>query len=72
MRVVKPLLRLPAVEDATGLKKSAIYQRLREGRFPQPVRLGAKAVAWRSEEVQQWIDSRPRVEAQEDKPDAIK
>lgn len=55
------LLRLPQVEKACGLKKSAIYARIKEGKFPPPVRLGPKSVAWRSDEVHQWIDSRPRV-----------
>jgi prophage regulatory protein len=54
------LIRLPEVEDTTGLKKSAIYARIKEGHFPGPVRLGAKAVAWRFDEIQQWIDQLPR------------
>ncbi len=41
------LLRLPEVETTTGLKKSAIYARRKDGTFPEPVRLGGKAVAWR-------------------------
>lgn len=56
------LLRMNQVETATGLKKSALYQRMKEGSFPAAVRLGPKSVAWRSNEVQAWIDSRPRVE----------
>ena len=54
------LLRLMQVEEATGLKKSTIYARIKEDSFPVPVRLGAKAVAWRSDEIQTWIDNRPR------------
>lgn len=58
------LMRLPEVEATTGLKKSAIYARIKEGVFPGPVRLGAKAVAWRFDEIQQWIDQLPRVAAE--------
>jgi len=54
------LYRLPVVMTITGLKKSAIYDRVKKGTFPLPVKLGAKAVAWRSDEVGQWIESRPR------------
>ena len=54
------LLRLPEVESTTGLKKSAIYERVKSGKFPQPVRLGTKSVAWRFDEVQQWIYELPR------------
>ncbi len=57
------LLRLPEVELTTGLKKSAIYQRVKLRTFPQPLKLGAKAVAWRSDEVQEWIKNLPRVMA---------
>jgi prophage regulatory protein len=54
------LLRLPEVESTTGLKKSAIYVRVKDGSFPEPVRLRAKAVAWRFDEIQQWINDLPR------------
>ena len=54
------LLRLPQVESTCGLKKSSIYARVKEGTFPAPVRLGPKSVAWRSDEVNRWIDQRPR------------
>lgn len=54
------LLRLPQVESTCGLKKSSIYDRVNKGTFPQPVRLGPKSVAWRSDEIKQWVASRPR------------
>jgi prophage regulatory protein len=54
------LLRLPAVLKLTGLKKSSIYAKAKEGNFPRPVRLGMKAVAWREDEVQLWINALPR------------
>ena len=56
------LIRLVAVEDMTGLKKSAIYNKIKEGDFPTAVHLGTRHVAWMFDEVQAWIDSRPRVE----------
>jgi prophage regulatory protein len=54
------LLRLPAVLTLTGLKKSSIYEKSKNGTFPKPVRLGARAVAWRADELSQWIDELPR------------
>lgn len=53
------LLRRPMVEQITGLGRSAIYAQVAQGVFPAPVRLTAKSVAWRSDEVQAWVDSRP-------------
>jgi prophage regulatory protein len=55
------LVRLPEVVHITGLKKSAIYKRIKEGDFPIAVQLGAKHVAWKFDEVQEWINKRPRV-----------
>jgi predicted DNA-binding transcriptional regulator AlpA len=52
------LIRLPLVEDRTGLGKSSIYAAVKAGTMPAPVRLSARAVAWREEEIDQWIAAR--------------
>jgi prophage regulatory protein len=52
---MKRILRYPQVEDRTGLKHSAIYERIGKGTFPRPVALGPKAVGWLEEDVDQWI-----------------
>ena len=57
------LLRLPVVLEVTGLKKSAIYKKMSEGTFPRPVSLGGRAVAWRGDDIERWIDERPAVKA---------
>lgn len=49
------LLRRKSVLDMTGLSRSGLYARIKEGKFPAPVNIGAKSVAWVSTEVQQWI-----------------
>ena len=49
------IVRLPAVQARTGLGRSTIYVRLAEGSFPRPVQLGARAVGWIEEEVDEWI-----------------
>ena len=55
------LIRMDEVERLTGLKKSTIYNNLRvKGGFPRPLRLGARAVAWRESEVQAWIAARTK------------
>ena len=59
------LMRIKQVESAVGLKKSSIYAKVKEHNFPVPVRLGPKSVAWKSSEVQEWIDTRPRANNQE-------
>jgi prophage regulatory protein len=54
---VGQLLRLPSVENITGLSKSEIYRRVKTGDFPKPIKLGARAVAWSSASVQDWFES---------------
>ncbi|MCK6434170.1 MAG: AlpA family phage regulatory protein [Burkholderiaceae bacterium] len=52
-------LRLPAVMRLTGLGRSTIYRMVSEKRFPCPVRLARRAVAWRRADLVQWSESRP-------------
>jgi prophage regulatory protein len=49
------ILRLPAVEELTGLKKSTIYSQVANGSMPSPVRLSARAVGWREEDMSRWL-----------------
>lgn len=49
------ILRLPAVIRKTGLSKSTIYQRLRSCEFPEPIRLGARAVGFCEHEVDRYV-----------------
>ncbi len=57
------LLRLPEVEDTTGLKRSTIYQKAKQGLFPKPVKLTERSSAWRESEIQDWIAGREVVQA---------
>lgn len=52
------LLRLPAVEARTGLRKSAIYQGMKAGTFPACLKLGPRASAWPSSSIDAWIAER--------------
>lgn len=49
------LIKLKAVMDCTGLARSTVYKFIAEGRFPKPVKLGVRMVAWVESEIQQWI-----------------
>ncbi|SFU00077.1 helix-turn-helix transcriptional regulator [Sedimentitalea nanhaiensis] len=52
------LLRRPDVEARTGLSRSTIYDWMKRGEFPQPVKLGARIVAWRASDVVAWLEAR--------------
>jgi len=49
------LIRLPEVMSRVGLKRSAIYQRMSEGRFPKSRSLGAKCAVWVESEIEGWV-----------------
>lgn len=51
------LLRLPEVIARVGLRRSAIYQRMSEGRFPRSRSLGPKCAVWVETEIDAWIAS---------------
>jgi prophage regulatory protein len=52
-------LRLQAVIRVTGLSRSTLYRLIADERFPRPVRLGPRAVAWRRTDVEAWSEARP-------------
>lgn len=50
------ILRRGQVEREVGLKRSTIYQRMREGTFPRPIRLGERAVGWRASDIERFLE----------------
>jgi len=49
------ILRRKAVEARCGLSRSTLYDYIRAGRFPAPVRVGSRAVGWVATEVDAWL-----------------
>ena len=54
-------LRMGAVMQVTGLARSTIYKLIAEDKFPQPVQLTGRAVAWRRADLERWSAARPTV-----------
>lgn len=54
------LLRLWAVEEFSGLKRTQIWEHIERGEFPQPVKLteSGRAIAWDEAELIAWRDAR--------------
>lgn len=49
-------LRLPEVINRVGLQRTAIYDRIGRGEFPQSIPLtGGRAVVWLESEVNDWM-----------------
>jgi len=51
------LLRLTGVQRRVPLSRSMLYLKISRGEFPQPIDLGARAVAWLESEIDSWIES---------------
>ena len=54
------LLTRPEVERRTGLSRSTLYRKMREGTFPVPLKVSERAVRWRESDIRAYVDSRPR------------
>lgn len=52
-------LRMKAVTKMTGLGRSTIYRLVAQDKFPSPVRLADRAVAWRRADLERWSEQRP-------------
>ena len=58
------LVRRRQVEQLVQLSRSSIYAGVAAGTFPAPVRIGARAVAWRLADVSSWVAARPSTSTQ--------
>ena len=54
------LLTRREVEARCGLSRSSVYRLMRQGLFPEPIRVAVRAVRWREREIEDWLSTRPR------------
>ena len=54
------LLRREEVEQKSGLARTTIYRLMRAGAFPEPLKVGPRAVRWPESEIEKWVSERPR------------
>lgn len=55
---VPTMLRLPQVMAMVGLKRSWIYERIRQGEFPAPIKLGPRVSVWMHSAIVNWIQEK--------------
>lgn len=49
--------RLPEVTRiAGGVARATIYDWIKKGQFPESVKLGERAVAWRASDLKEWVE----------------
>jgi prophage regulatory protein len=52
------ILRLPAAQARVGLRRTQIYERIRNGKFSPPIKLGSRASGWLVSEIDRWLEER--------------
>ncbi len=52
------LLRKPDVLARVPFSDTTLWRAVRAGRFPAAIKISANAVAWREQDVEQWIAQR--------------
>ncbi len=61
------IIRLPDVMEQTGLSRSTIYAKMAkgEGDFPHSIKLGARAIGWPSNQIDDWIEKQIQISNKE-------
>jgi prophage regulatory protein len=53
------LLSIHEVAALTSLSRATVHRHYKSGRFPAPLVIGPRRVAWRASAIVQWMDERP-------------
>ena len=52
------LIKMPVVMNRVAMSRTNLFIKVKEGTFPAPISLGARAIAWVEEEVDEWVAAR--------------
>lgn len=44
--------------EKTGIGRSSIYAKVRDGSFPPPIQLSQRMIAWIEDEIDAWMEER--------------
>lgn len=51
----KMLYRVSDLIDSLGISETTIWRWRRSGYFPKPIQLGPRLIAWKAEDIEEWI-----------------
>ena len=54
----RSLIRNREVRSRVGFSNTTLYEKIKEGTFPKPIRIGDRMVAWDSEAIDLWIEEK--------------
>ncbi len=60
--MTEKILRKPEVLASIGMGNTWLYEAVRRSDFPQPVKIGERAVGWRKTDVDEWLASLKPIE----------
>jgi prophage regulatory protein len=60
---MKKIIRPNEIKDYVGFSKNTAYRLMKLGQFPPRLQLGPSAVGWLSTEIDEWLASRPVIDA---------
>jgi prophage regulatory protein len=49
------ILRIRSVMERTGLSRSTLYRKIRQGDFPKQIRISVRCIGWRESAVEAWM-----------------
>lgn len=52
------LMRLREVLHICGMSRTSLYRVMKAHEFPTPVKLSARSIGWRQDEVLEWVENR--------------
>jgi prophage regulatory protein len=50
------ILRQPRVIEITGLPKSTLWKEIKDGNFPQPIRLTKRSIGWFESDIKSYLE----------------
>lgn len=62
-KIRRKILRAKRVNERTGYSRTQTWRKSRDPNddFPAPVQLGPNTIGWYEDEIDAWLESRPRV-----------
>jgi len=55
MREPNRIIRLKTVLARTGLSRSTIYRKIKEGTFPAQLKISTNGAGWRESDINRWV-----------------
>ena len=55
MRQPDRIIRFDTVRARTGLSRSTIYRKIKEGTFPAQIRISVNGAGWKESDINRWV-----------------